>query len=200
MPDDYNHVGRDQSSKPKWRVWMVWLGIICGIVLLMLLRGRTDAGSENITQHQFEKLVDLGQITRATVLYDPQNPLNEIVGTYYKIQNEGRVEVPFRTRVRMTASFEEKLFSLPQVEPHQVNNALASVVWSVAPIFLVALLIWFFFVRQIKQGMKGVPSSAQLHARSAEQQARFEKILDKWEEQARRMDGVLERMEKPNGP
>jgi len=196
MTDDYNHEGRDQNLKPQRRAWLVWAAVICGILALLFFRNRLDAGGESISQHQFEKLVDLGQITHATVYYDPQNPLNEVVGKYYKIQNEGRVEVPFRTRVRMTASFEEKLFSLPQVEPYQANNALMSVLWSVLPIVIIAMLIWFFFIRQIKQGMKGVPSAAQLHARSAQQQDRFEKILEKWEEQAQRMDGVLQCLEK----
>jgi ATP-dependent Zn protease len=200
MPDDYNH----EANKPNpltspppsraGRAWLVWLAVLGGILLLMVFRERP--GSETLSQHQFEKLVDLGQITHATVLYDPQNPLNEVVGKYYKIQGEGRIEVPFRTRVRMTSNLEETLLSLPQIELNQANTALMSVVWSVLPIVIIAALIWFFFIRQLKQGSKGVPSAAEIHARSAQQQDRFEKLLDKWEQQTKRMDGVLETMER----
>ena len=70
---------------------------------------------------------------------------------------------------------------------------------SVLPIIIIAVLIWFFFIRQIKKANKGSPSVADLNARTAQQQDRLDNILDKWEEQARRMDVLLEKRERENG-
>ena len=58
------------------------------------------------------------------------------------------------------------------------------------------MFIWFFFIRQIKKTIRSTPSASELNATTAEQQDRFDKILDKWEEQARRMEAVLDKMER----
>ncbi|MGA2865666.1 MAG: ATP-dependent metallopeptidase FtsH/Yme1/Tma family protein [Verrucomicrobiota bacterium] len=179
------------------RTWMVWLAVLCGIVLLLLFKEGLETQADRITQHQLEELVDAGQVVHATVAYDGQNPaLNKVAGTYAKVENGAKREVPFRTTVRLTPSLEQKLLSLPQVEPYQPNTFLLSVVWSVLPIVVIAALIWFFFIRQIRLAAKSAPGSAEVQARTLEQQSRFDKILDKWEEQARRMDAVLDKMER----
>ncbi len=177
------------------RIWIVWITIFGGIILLMLLRDNWDSPGEQISQHRFEELLDANQIAHAIVWYDNQSPLNEIAGAY---KSEGNVspEVPFRTKVRLTHRLEEKLFNMPQFEARQPNTMVMSVIWSVLPIVVIALLIWFFFIRQIKRIAKNSPSTPDLQARAGEQLNRFEKILDKWEDQAKRMDAVLEKMER----
>jgi hypothetical protein len=55
--------------------------------------------------------------------------------------------------------------------------------------------IWFFFIRQIRRVARNSPNTADLQAKSMEQQIRFDKILDKWEEQSRRVDVVLDRLD-----
>lgn len=179
------------------RTWVIWLAIFGGILFLMFFKDQFATGGERITQHQFWELVDSGQIVHATVAYDPQNQaLNEIVGTYYKDQNGTRVEAPFRAKVRLTWRLEEKLFGLPQFEPRQPNTMLLSVVWSVLPIIVIAIMIWFFFIRQIKKVSRNSPTTPDLQAKASEQQVRFDKILDKWEQQAVHMDAVLEKMDR----
>jgi ATP-dependent Zn protease len=176
---------------------MVWLAVLCGIVLLLFVKGKTDAQADRITQHQLEELVDAGQIVHAAVAYDAQNPaLNKVAGTYAKVENGARREVPFRTTVRLTPGLEQKLLSLPQVEPYQANTFLLSVVWSVLPIVVIAALIWFFFIRRIRFAATSALGSAEVQAKALEQQSRFDTILDKWEEQTRRMDAVLDKMER----
>ncbi len=189
----------DRGGKPRRRrrLWIVGVAVFCGIVLLMLLRDRMETGFETVSQYRFEELVDSGQIVHATINYDTQNAaLNEVVGRYYKTQDGVRVEMPFRTKVRLTDGLERKLLSLPQFEPHQPNTVLMGVVWSLLPFVIIGLLVWFFFVRQIKTVAKAAPSGSELQLRTAEQQNRLDGILDKWEEQANRMDAVLDKMER----
>lgn len=181
------------------RGWILWLAIFGGILAIMLLKERVEPG-EVISQHRFEELVDAGQIAHANICYDPRNPaLNEIVGTYYREQNGEKTQAPFRTKVRLTGGLERRLLSLPQFEPHHSNPWLMSIVWSVLPIILIAALIWFFFIRQIRMAARTTPTASRVsefQARTAGQQDRLDKLLDKWEEQSRRLDAVLDKMER----
>ncbi len=180
------------------RTWLLWIAILGGIILLMLFREHLASQVDTITQYKFNELLDAGQILRATINYDPQNAwLNEIVGKYSQMENGMKKEIPFRTRVRLTAGMEQRLLSLPQFEPRQPNTMLLSVFWSILPVIVIALLIWFFFIRQIKRISRNSPTTADLQARASSQQDRLDKILDKWEAQAQRMDAVLDKLERP---
>jgi len=100
-------------------------------------------------------------------------------------------KIPFRTKVRMTGNLEEKLFNLPQLEARQANTML---LWNVLPIFIAAM-IWFFFIRRIKRSARTSPGTPDLQEKASQQLDRFEKILDRWEDQAGRMDVVLDKLE-----
>ena len=176
------------------RTWVTWTIIFAGIILLILFKQRMESPGEILSQYQFEQIVDAGQLVRATILYDQQNPmLNEIEGRYYKGAGDKKVEVPFRATVRLNGQLEEKLLSLPQTEVRQPNHMLGGLIASVVPFVLIALCIWFFFIRRIRRIARNAPD---MQAKSEEQQARFDRLLDKWEVQARRIDGVLERIDK----
>ena len=179
------------------RVWVIWAAVCGFIVLLMLFKERMEAPAEVLSQYQFEQLVDSNRIARAIISYNPQNSvLNEIVGLYYRPENDSKIEVPFRATIRLTPGLEARLLRLPQFEPRESNTLLFSLAVSVLPIIAIAALIWFFFIRQIKKAARTSPTRQELHAKESEQQARFDGILDKWEAQARRMDAVLDKMER----
>lgn len=148
------------------RTWVVWIAIFGGIVLLMLFKDKMDSPGETLSQHRFTQLMESNLIAKATINYSPQSSsLNEIRGTYYK-DAEHKVEMPFRAKVRLTPSMEDELYKqLPQAEPGEPNTMLLSVVWSVLPIVVIATLIWFFFIRQIKMAGKGALSFGKSKAR-----------------------------------
>ena len=188
------------------RTWIIWITIFGGIILLMLMRERWDSQGENLPQWRFQQLLESNLIAEATVNYSPQDlPLMEIVGKYYLADKDGKPlkwedgrpkQVPFHTKARLSPALEEQLFSKFQFEPREPNTMLMSILWSVLPIVVIAVLIWFFFIRQIRRVSRNSPSSADLQARTSSQQDRLDKILDKWEDQAKRMDAVLDKMEK----
>ena len=171
MPDDNRYNDDDKNSKKGGefkvppRTWLVWIAIFGGIILLMLFKERMDAPGELVSQPRFWQLFDSNQIASAVVNYSPQNPsLNEIVGKYYR-DGDHKTEVPFRAKVRLTPNMEEKLYSRPQFEPHEPNTMLMSVAVSVLPFLIIAALIWFFFIRQIKMAGKGALSFGKSKAR-----------------------------------
>ena len=180
MPEDNKNTEDSKDRKPgEFRVpprtWLVWIAIFGGIILLMMFRDRMDTQGEVTSQFKFQQLVDSNLIAQATIHYSPQNPfLTEINGKYYRLDSSGnRVKtasgqeelVAFRTKARLTEKMEEKLLALPQFEVKEPNTMLLSVVWSILPILLIATLIWFFFIRQIKMAGKGALSFGKSKAR-----------------------------------
>jgi len=162
----------------------------------MVLRERFEGSENAISQHRLEELVDDGEILQAQVIYNQQKELTKVIGRFCETNNGVRVERPFQTQVRLTPTLEQKLFSLPNVEPREVNNVVSGVIASLLPIVLIAVLIWFFFVRRIKRVARNSPTMLDLQAKASEQQERYDKILEKWEKQAERMEAVLQKMEK----
>ncbi|MDB6109944.1 MAG: ftsH, partial [Pedosphaera sp.] len=72
----------------------------------------------------------------------------------------------FRTKVYLTKKQLSDLLNKHQnFEPQEPNTMLLSVLWSVLPILIIASLIWFFFIRQIKMAGKGALSFGKSKAR-----------------------------------
>jgi ATP-dependent Zn protease len=189
-----------EATKRSRRLWIVWIVIFLGILVLLSSQQYRKSGGEQVSQYRFEQLLNAGQIVQGTINYDPQNSaLNEIVGRYSRTTNGAKDEVPFHATVRLSRGLEEQLLNLPQFEPRQPNNLLMSIIVAILPFLVIAILIYFFFIRQIRKAAKASPSFADLQTRAAAQQDRLDGIMDKWEEQARRMDAVIGKMERDAG-
>jgi len=143
---------------------MVWIAIFGGIVLLMLFRDRMSTQGEVLTQKEFFALFESGAIEEGTINYSPQSAyLTEVVGTY---KREGEAKpVAFTTKARLTESMEQQLLDSGKFEPREQSTLWLSVFFSIFPILLIALLIWFFFIRQIKMAGKGALSFGKSKAR-----------------------------------
>ena len=181
MADD-NRLSDDDKSPKKGgefkvppRTWVVWIAIFGGIVLLMLMKDRMESTGEILTQYKFQQLVESNQIASATVNYSPQSGyLTEITGKYYKIDEAGnRIKkadgtdelFTFRTKARLIDKLEEKILAREQFTVREPNTMLLSMMWSILPFLLIAVLIWFFFIRQIKMAGKGALSFGKSKAR-----------------------------------
>ena len=170
---DNNRSGDDDRNPRKSgefrvppRTWLVWIAIFGGIIVLMLFKDRMETPGDVLSQYRFQELVSSNQIVQATISYNPQNSaLNEVVGKYYRMEGDRKIEVPFRARVKLYPELEKKLLSQPQFEPREPNTMLFSFMVSVLPIIIIAALIWFFFIRQIKMAGKGALSFGKSKAR-----------------------------------
>jgi cell division protease FtsH len=145
---------------------VVWIAILGGITLLMLFKDRMESPGDVLKQTKFMQLVESNQIIQATINYNPQGTyLREITGKYWKMENDHKVEVPFQAKVVLYPELEKKLVNLPQFEPREPNTMLFSFMLSILPIIVIAALIWFFFIRQIKMAGKGALSFGKSKAR-----------------------------------
>ncbi len=172
MSDDNKN--RDNDKTPKKggefrvppRTMIVWIAILGGITLLMLFRDRMESPGDVIKQTKFMQLVESNQIVSATINYNPQGTyLREITGKYLKVPNDPKTEAPFQAKVVLYPELEKKLVNLPQFEPREPNTMLFSFMLSILPIIVIAALIWFFFIRQIKMAGKGALSFGKSKAR-----------------------------------
>jgi cell division protease FtsH len=163
--DDKNPRKAGEFKVPP-RTWVVWIAIFGVIVLLMLFKDRMEPPGELLSQPRFQQLVESNQIVQATINYNPQSSdLREVTGKYRKLENDAKSEAPFRARVRLLPDLEKKLLGMPQVDVREPNTMLFSFMLSVLPIIVIAALIWFFFIRQIKMAGKGALSFGKSKAR-----------------------------------
>ncbi|MBI4325393.1 MAG: AAA family ATPase, partial [Chloroflexi bacterium] len=111
--------------------------------------------------------MDSNLVISGTIHYNPQSSvLHEITGKYRSKDRGGETtEVPFKTKTRLNEALETRLLDSGKFESVEPNTLLLNVFLTILPILLVALLIWFFFIRQIKMAGKGALSFGKSKAR-----------------------------------
>jgi cell division protease FtsH len=181
MSDD-NRINNDDDRQKKngdfkmpSRTWIIWIAIICSVLLVVLLKDRMETQGELLSQSEFNQAVDSNLVTHATIKFNPQSQyMTEIVGTYLKTGKDGekelvngkQIETHFRSKVLLTkAQLSDLLNKHKNFEAQEPNTVLLGVMWSVLPILIIASLIWFFFIRQIKMAGKGALSFGKSKAR-----------------------------------
>ena len=177
------------------RTYIIWIAILGAIPLLMIFRTTGPTSAERLSQSQFQAKIDANQIADGIIVYDPQSPyLQEVQGHYYrtnlaqipKTEKSDRSDksekeskeaggglaavskgdrVAFIAKVRLTEALEERLLDLGVFETRQPNTMLIGLVYSLGPVLVIGLLIWFFFIRQIKMAGKGALSFGKSKAR-----------------------------------
>ena len=179
MPEDNKNKGDDKNRKgfdsKMGRTYLLWIAIIGLIPLLMIFRNNATNQGEFLKQHEFMQKVENDLIVKATITLDPQSPYaREIRGKYYKADAEGKklmdangrpVEQSFYALAFLTEEKLQELLSTSRFDLKRPNAVLISLIWSLGPILLVALLIYFVFIRQIKMAGKGALSFGKSKAR-----------------------------------
>src|SRR4051812_47619710 len=180
MSDDNSRNDDKKQKNGEFRVpprtYILWIAILAAIPLLMVFRNNATNQGEELTQPQFMQKVESNLITKGTIIYDPQyTGLQKIRGKYIRTDAEGKpvidekngnkIEVPFTAQVRLPPNLEEKLLYSGKYETKQPNTVLLGVVYSLFPILVIGLLIWFFFIRQIKMAGIGALSFGKSKAR-----------------------------------
>ncbi|MFM1767519.1 MAG: ATP-dependent zinc metalloprotease FtsH [Verrucomicrobiota bacterium] len=164
---DDNGGKRNNEFRVPSRTYILWIAILATIPLLLLMKGPGQNQAEMLTMPRFMELVDSNLVAKGRISYDPQGGyLHEISGSYRKHTAPERFEeVPFRVRARLPESLEAQLIKSRLYEVRQPNTVVLGLLYSLGPILLIGLLIWFFFVRQIKMAGKGALSFGKSKAR-----------------------------------
>ena len=148
------------------RTLILWIAILGAIPLLMFFRSNATTSGETLSQAEFEQKVDSNQIVRATIVYSPPGTyLNDVTGKYLKTDEGRSVEVPFKAKILLYEDLKTKVFKSRKFEVREANTVLLGLLYSVFPILVIGLLVWFFFIRQIKMAGKGALSFGKSKAR-----------------------------------
>jgi cell division protease FtsH len=176
---DENKPNKDERAPKKSgdfkmpaNAWIIWIVILGVLLTLMTLKGRFQTQSEVLSQYDFLQKFHTNQIVRATIDYNQQTlPLTQIEGTYYKTDKDGnainpKVEVPFLVKnALITSKMEDELLTSDKISVSQPNALLYSMGMELLFFLGIAVLFWFFFIRQIKLAGKGALSFGRSKAR-----------------------------------
>ena len=173
MSDDNKdkNTGKDRKSpevKVPPRNWLIWTIILIAIPMVIFFKTKTETNFTQITRQDLEGWLKSDEKIEGTIYYlPPQSSVRaEVTGTYYPTNNQGAVTkpIPFRVKTLLTEELAEGLLAegFQEAEP---NTLLMSVFVTILPILLVAFLVYFFFIRQIKMAGKGALSFGKSKAR-----------------------------------
>ena len=169
--DDTNQKGRDNGNdkKPSGGFnlpvsgLLVWTVIIAVMVGLFFMKGRYSTPSHEVLQSVFLTKFASNEVDNATIILNQQAlPLCEINGNFLIPDKEGKLtkeETPFVVHnAWLTSKMVNVLASSPKIKISSPNVILMNVVWGLLPFVILAVLFWFFFIRQIKMAGKGALS------------------------------------------
>src|SRR5687767_1247377 len=164
--------GKDRKTgevKVPPRNWLIWTIILVAIPVVIFLRTRTESNYNMVSRQDLEALLAGSKTNgiQGKIYYPPPQSslLAEITGKYNGTNAAGVVgPVQFRAKTRVSEKLEESLLAagFQEAEP---NTLLMSIFVTVLPILLVAFLVYFFFIRQIKMAGKGALSFGKSKAR-----------------------------------
>jgi hypothetical protein len=146
---EFNKAGPSVSR----RGWLVWLFLAGLVPLLFVLSKNNKDAAPSVTRQQLVVLLREDRIVSGTIHYNPQSSaLTEITGSYVETNATGLVEEKgFRLKTRLTDTLEARLLNSGKFEADESNSVLLSLFYTLSPILLVAVLVYFFFIRQIKK-------------------------------------------------
>ncbi len=176
MADDnkQNNTGKNDKKGPEVKVpprnGLLWILVIIGIVpVIMVFNNRRESKFPPLAggRKELMELFEAGAIKDGLIQHNPQSSvLQEITGHYYKTNANGNAEVvAFRTKTKLDDKVERKLLDSGKFEPVEPSTLAMTLFVPLVPIIALALLIYFFFIRQIKMAGKGALSFGKSKAR-----------------------------------
>lgn len=169
--DDMKKGGDFKLSPRTWIVWMIIIGVI---MMLMMMKERTDVRAQSLTYNEFISKVENNQVSTGTIIFNPQSPeLKEIIGKYYKVDESGKVvvengkpvEVPFQIKTVLLEEDLRKLLKSGKFVTREPNTLFSQILIGILPVLIIVAAIYFFLIRQIKMAGKGALSFGKSKAR-----------------------------------
>ena len=156
------------------RTIILWLAILGAIPLLLLARSAGPVTAKVLTQAQLMEKVRSNLVVSATISYgQPGTYLHKVTGKFFEtdaagvkvMEKDKPKENNFIAEVLLTEKVSNQLIESGVFEQKEANTMLLSLVYGLLPILLLAAIIWFFFIRQIKMAGRGALSFGKSKAR-----------------------------------
>lgn len=147
------------------RTWLLWLAILSLIPLLFFFRNTSESRYRVLNHLEFLNLVDSNLVAEATIYYNPQSLRREIIGKYSDPQGKSQALVPFKLETRLSEQLEDQLLRTGRFKVDEPNTVLVQLFYGVLPFVVLALIVYFFLIRQIRMAGKGALSFGKSKAR-----------------------------------
>jgi cell division protease FtsH len=152
--------------------WVAWIAIIGCIAAWMLLHSKLTPQNTPLTESDFLKKFEANQISSAVISDNPQSArFVQITGKYYQTEKDGTIhkpmtEVPFVVEnAIIPKELENQLARSDKITGNVPNPMYSALGYNLLFFLGIALLFWFFFIRQIKMAGKGALSFGKSKAR-----------------------------------
>ncbi|MEO6183554.1 MAG: ATP-dependent zinc metalloprotease FtsH [Verrucomicrobiota bacterium] len=178
MSDENKQENKNEkkSGDFKPRTLFILIGIVGVVSILMMLQHRSENKSKDLSYSDLSKKIEENQIVPGSgqIAYNPASALQKITGRYYMLDAKGAPvigvsgktnEVEFKTETRLTDPMSKELSDSGKFKELEPNNTLQNVLMGLLPFLLLAGLIYFFLIRQIKMAGKGAMSFGKSKAR-----------------------------------
>ena len=146
------------------RTWILWIAILGAIPLLLLFKDPRE-NQDHLSQTKFIDLLRAGAIKEGTIWFNIQDPLLQDITGSYVPPGKDPTPAKFKTMVHLDEALDKELRESKLFEPKRPNTFVQNALAGILPILLIALLIWFVFIRQIKMAGKGALSFGKSKAR-----------------------------------
>jgi len=169
MSDDYkNESGRNErrggDPRVSPRTMLMWLIIFSLVPLAIFFRDRSQSRHKVLNHLEFLHVVESNLVTEATIYYNPQSLRREIVGKLADTEG-GKAGVPFKIETRLSEALEDQLLRTGRFKVAEPNTVFWNLFYGILPFLLLAGLVYFFLIRQIKSAGKGALSFGKSKAR-----------------------------------
>jgi cell division protease FtsH len=175
-PDEDNENG-EMKVPPK--TLLIWIAILGLIPLIMFLQRQNEAGNqETINYAELQFMVENDLVEKGVINYDPQSRLQEITGLYkeHTVSNNGQIDYildeeqaqslkAFHIKTVLMEPLEIKMLESSKFRATQPNTMLTGFLFSILPFLIIAALVYFFLIRQIRNAGKGALSFGKSKAR-----------------------------------
>ncbi len=146
------------SEKFPIKLVLIWLGILLLIVSIYMTNGPRQG---EILQWNISKVVEAakaGQIEEGKIKPEPTEGINYVViSGKLKTLSDGQPQ-NFVARGRLTDANMEELQAIGIFKEVPSSNLLRDFLFSLLPIILIMVIIYFLFIRQLKMAGKGAMS------------------------------------------
>lgn len=172
MADDnsnFDRSRREPPSEPRLspKTWIIWILVALLVPALIMVNKVQQRGLKTINYRQLMDLVDSNRIENAVISADPSGgTVKEIRGLYRETAVGGKETTQlFTLKDWIHPDDYRKLQWTGHFRTEAPNTLIWQLLYSLLPFLLIAGLVYFLFVRQIKAAGKGALSFGKSKAR-----------------------------------
>jgi len=163
-PSSGNRNNRPGDSRVPTQNWVIWPALVLlGIGLVYWTRQGRHTEEKVIPTTLFNQLVNSNLVRDGVIEFNPQQILRTVRGSY---QVPGSTNpVTFRIEMPITEATMDRLIMERGFKAVERSAQWAAILFNFLPFLLIGVLIWVFFLRQIKAAGKGALSFGKSKAR-----------------------------------